>query len=813
MSYNSKNVIDTDILDIIENGYINYSITVIKNRAIPNVQDGLKNVHRRILFAMANVTKFTKVARVVGDTMGKFHPQGNASIEGALVIMAQDFSKNICLIEGQGNFGSLSGDEAAAPRYIECKLARFTQDYVLKDIYKNAVDFVPNYDASEMEPTCLPMAFCNLLVNGSIGIATGFVSHIPPHNLKEVCKATIALIKNPLLTDEELFKIIPAPDFPTGGIINHASSLEAYVKKEGSSRLRAKIDYNKEKNYLCVSEIAYGTSIENVLESINDASTIINGIKNVKNYSGENVDIRIYLTPNTDPTVVTNLLFQKTKLEITQKFAFTAIKDKNLIFCSLKDIIREFIDFRIITLERIFKFEIDKFQKELSRLSGIHLAIVNIKAVVATIQGSKDKESANKNLCELLNINSMQAEAILKIELSRLISLEKEALKDRISTVKQELKQKEEYLKRIPDYIISEQNEIIKKYGTPRKTKYENFTKMEIDSLIQNDQYYITVSMNGFFKKFTMDSLKNQGRGGKGKKLGKFKEGDYIQAITPIQNRDEIFVFTKNGNVYKKKAFNLPETGFDGIGKHIKNFYQIEESDSIASVVVVPFFKENNKNMTFLFLTKKGRIKQVNMDEFNRLSHPKFKATKLDSDDELFCVKLIQNNEPSKIVITTTKSYGVVFELSEVPLLKRTTFGCSGINLRNDDVVVSMDIVSSKSNDFSNASILTIGSNGIGKITPLSSFNITKRNTKGVKFIKNEETIGSIYLEQDDNSEVVVITKFGKVIKVDHITKTKGKNTKGSTIISLDKDSDDKVVAVCKVFDLQKIEIDNMNNK
>ncbi len=787
-------ILDVNIEDVMKENFIDYAMSVIVSRALPDVRDGLKPVQRRILFAMNELgvvhnKPHKKSARIIGEVLGKYHPHGDSSIYGALVRMAQDFSYRHMLIDGHGNFGSIDGDGAAAMRYTEARMAKISEE-LLKDIDKNTVAFVPNFDGEETEPTVLPAGFPNLLVNGSTGIAVGMATNIPPHNLSEVIDGIVAYLKNTEITNDELFEIMKGPDFPTGALILGNTEIKNYFRTgRGKVRVRAKTHLEELKNgktAIIVDEIPYMVNkaalIENIASLIGEKK--IEGITEIRDESDKQ-GLRIYIEVRRDvfPSVVESQLFKYTALESTFGVNMIALVDGAPKLLCMKEVLYNFSEFRIEIVVNRSKFDLDKAERRAHILEGLRIALANIDEVVEIIKKSKDVANAEKSLIERFLLSEVQAKAILDMRLARLTSLEVDKLEEEYK----QLMEKIAYLKQViadrnlqEEIVITELEEIQKTFASPRRTVIlENYTgSIDIEDMIINEDMMVILTHKGYIKRISTAEYKTQKRGGQGMTTANKDEDDFIEYVFSAKMLSYMLIFTDKGKCHWLKVYNAPEGSRISRGRPIRNYIELEEDEKIKTILAVDEFSED-KNI--VLVTKKGISNKNSLMDYSRPRKSGILAIKIDDEDEL--LKTIITDENYHIGIGTKK--GRLIHLDEVSISKhgRNTRGVRVIKIEEGDEVVG--VIGMSPEEMEEKNVFTVTENGYGKMTPLSEYRKTNRGGKGVTNIKiaekNGEVAGITSASEDDIA--FIITEQGKIIKTQLTVRTSGRATQGVTLI------------------------------
>jgi DNA gyrase subunit A len=804
MDFNEGKVISVDIKNEMKKCYIDYAMSVIVGRALPDVRDGLKPVHRRILFSMQELglypeKGYRKCARIVGDVLGKYHPHGDSSVYDALVRMAQDFSMRYMLVDGHGNFGSVDGDGAAAMRYTESKMNKIASE-MLRDINKNTVDFMPNFDGEEKEPVVLPSRFPNLLVNGSSGIAVGMATNIPPHNLGEIIDGTIMLIDNPEVTVLDLMTKIKGPDFPTGAtIMGKAGIRAAYETGRGKIVVRAKAEIEEEngRNKIIVTEIPYQVNkarlIENIADLVKDKK--ITGISDLRDESDrDGMRIVIELKRDANPNIVLNLLYKHTKLQDTFGVIMIALVNNEPEVLNLKQILEYYIEFQKEVITRRTIFELDKAEARAHILEGLKIALDNIDEVISIIRNSKTSEIAKNTLIERFDLSEKQCQAILEMRLRRLTGLERDKIEDEFN----ELMKQIDYLKailesqeRLLGVIKDELIEIKTKFSDERRSNIEKIlNEIDIEDLIQEEDVVITLTNSGYIKRISADTYSSQRRGGKGIQAMTTKEDDLVEHVMITSTHSDVLFFTNKGRVYKLRAYEIPDAGRQAKGTNLINIIAIEPDEKIQTVLTVT----DDKKEGFLFMgTKKGIVKKTPISEFKNLRKNGLIAISLKDGDELLKVKNTYGD--ANIMVVTQNGYAVKFNEKNVRSMGRTASGVRAINLKDDDIAVCMDIA------VDGEELLVISENGYGKRTPISAYKLQNRGGVGLITYKISDKTGKLagatICKVDD--ELMLINSSGVAIRINvsDISVT-SRSAMGVTLMRTTED--EKVVAMAKIL-------------
>ncbi len=798
-------VIPVRIEDTLAKSYLEYSMSVIVGRALPDVRDGLKPVHRRILFAMQKMgitsgSAYKKSARIVGDVIGKYHPHGDSAVYEALVRMAQDFSMRIPLIDGQGNFGSIDGDNAAAMRYTEARLTKIAEE-LLKDIDKDTVDFIPNYDGTEKEPVVLPARFPNLLVNGSSGIAVGMATNIPPHNLGELIDALIYMVDNKDVVLEDLLEFVKGPDFPTGGIIfGRSGILEAYKTGRGSIRIRAKhhIENRGNREIIVVDELPYQVNKAKLIEKISDLvkDKIIEGISEIRDESDrEGIRVVIELKRDALSEIILNNLYKHTGMQVSFGINMLAIYDKEPILFNLLDILQTFIKFRKTVVIRRTIYEMEVAKQRAHILEGLRIALANIDEVVNLIKKSADTKDAKEKLISRFELSEIQSQAILDMKLSRLTSLEIEKIEKEYGELTEKIAYLNSILKEenVLNGVIKEEFEEIKnKYSSKRLTEIiDDYDDINIEDLIPNEEMVVTITHRGYVKRVPLKTYERQNRGGKGKKALSIYEDDFIEDFYIANAHDTLMIITDKGQLHWLKVYKIPEGSRTSKGKAIVNLINLEKQEQIQTIIKTSDFDQNK---SLAFFTKNGIVKRTNLNEFKNIRSTGVRAITIDENDELVTAKIV-NPEDKELFIVTKKGQAIRFPIDTVREMGRTARGVKGLTfkIKSDEVVGALTLKDETQE------ILTVSEKGFGKRTEANLYRLTNRGGKGVIAMKLTNKTGDLVgvVATAEDHDLMLLTSSGKMIRVsiDSISKT-GKNTQGVRIVKLD--NKDIVVSIAK---------------
>ena len=790
----------------LKRSYLDYAMSVIIGRALPDVRDGLKPVHRRILYAMKTLGNewdkpYKKSARIVGDVIGKYHPHGDAAVYDALVRMAQSFSLRYPLIDGQGNFGSIDGDPPAAMRYTEVRMSRIAQE-LLRDLEKETIDWVPNYDGTLEEPSVLPSRLPNLLVNGSAGIAVGMATNIPPHNLGEVLDALIACIENPNISLDELMKIIPGPDFPTGGIIYGIEGIkEAYSKGKGIIYIRGKVEIEekKGKTFLVIKEIPFqickAKLVEKIAELIKEKK--LEGISEIRDESDrEGIRVVIELKKGEDAQVILNRLYTYTPLEISYGIILLALVNNRPLLLNLKDLLFHFIEHRKEIVIRRTRFELKKAKDRLHILEGLMLTLNHLDEIISLIRKAESPISAKKDLIERFSLSEIQAQAILDMRLQRLTQLEREKLIKEYKDLIKDIERYESILSSealVNEIIKDEFKELKETYADARKTEIRQKKEIiSVEDLIPDEEVVVTITYRGYIKRIKLDVYKSQKRGGRGIIGTEVKKDDFVQDIFVASTHSYLLIFTAKGIAYALKVHEIPTAGRIATGKPLINLLRLSPQEKIAIILPIKDF-ENNYFITIV--TKKGFIKRTSIKEFAFLSTTTrgIKAATIDSEDELVAGRLTDGK--NEIFLLTRQGQCIRFKETNIRLMGRTAKGVKGIDLGYDDVVIGMETLN-KNKGY----ILIITENGYGKRTPVEFFRPQNRGGKGIIAIKPSKKTGNVIgmCHVENSDEILLITNLGKIIRLkSEDISVMGRQAKGVKLINLGKD--EKVAGLAKI--------------
>ncbi len=848
---NDKNIKLISMHDEMSSSYLSYAMSVIVSRALPDIRDGLKPVHRRILYAMYKggydwSKQFRKSARIVGDVIGKYHPHGDQSVYDALVRMVQDFSMSLPLVEGQGNFGSIDGDPAAAMRYTETRLSKVSQ-FLIDDIEKNTIDFKSNYDETEKEPSVLPAQYPNLLVNGAGGIAVGMATSIPPHNLGEIIDGTLALIENKDITVKQLMKFIPGPDFPTGGVIIGKDMIkEGYTKGRGSFKVRGQISIEQAKNgreRLVITSIPYQVNKsvlnERIAQLVREKK--IEGIRDIRDESNrEGIRVSIDLRTGVEPETVKRQLYKNTQIESSFGFNTLAIVEGKPITCNLKDFLSHFLNFRESVVIKKTKFDLNKAEERAHILIGLSVSVENLDKVIKIIRSSKNPEEAKSSLLKIkwkinkslkmlnlienktskgmYSLSEIQVNSILELRLQKLtalgineIEIEIKKLSELIKKYKKIISSKKELL----NVISNELNDIKEKFSVKRRTDIiDAVLNYDIEETIQKESVIITVTLQGYIKRGSLNNIKQQKRGGKGKTGITTRNEDSVVQTLSVNTHTSVLFFSTEGLVYRIKAWKIPVGSSSSKGKSLFNILPLKSHQSISSIM--PFPEDNElKNYQIVFATANGKIRKNSLEDFSSINTAGKIAMKLDNNDKIVGVKICK--EDQDVILSTKFGKCIRFESKKLRVFKgRSSKGIKGIVLSPNDQIVSLSIIDNdkyskngKKNKDEKSEIkakekfiLSITENGFGKKTLHTDYRVTNRGGKGIIGIVNSPRNGDISSSFPvfEGDEILISTNKGRVIRVAvKEIRTAGRNTQGVRIIKLS--GEEKVVSANKIDD------------
>ncbi len=823
---NAGNVQPINIEEEMRRSYLDYSMSVIIGRALPDVRDGLKPVHRRVLYTMQEMglqfnKKYTKCAKVVGQAMGLYHPHGDSAIYDTLVRMAQDFSLRYPLIDGQGNFGSVDNDPPAAMRYTECRLQRIA-GALMEDIDKETVDFTPNYDESTVEPTVLPTRIPNLLVNGSNGIAVGMATNIPPHNLTEIVEAAILLVNNPATTLKEILKIVKGPDFPTGAYIYGRSGIEAaYTHGRGKFVMRAKAaieDLNQGRKAIIVREIPYQVNkakiVERIAQLVNDK--VIDDISDVRDESGrDGMRIVIELKRGAEAQIILNQLFKHTQMQESFSMIFLAVVNGQPKEMGLVQAIQHFIDHRVDVVRRRTVYLLEKAREREHILEGYKIALDNMDAVIKIIRGSGSRAEAKENLLAAKfrivdkqiqakvggaegRLSPRQADAILELQLYRLTRLSTEEILKELEEIRLKIAEYESILasdKKLRSVIVKELQEVKEQFGDERRTQItDESTEITLEDLIADEQVIVTVSHSGYMKRTPLSTYRQQRRGGTGRTGMKTREEDFVEYLFTASTHSYLLIFTNMGRVYWLKVYEVPDVGAAGKGKHIGNLVALQPGETVRTLLEVRNLEEENRYI--FFATRKGTVKKTPVKDFSNVMSRGIIAIGIDKDDELVAVRLTDGNQI--VFLASHEGQAIRFDEEDVRSMGRPAYGVRGMDLDKTDYIVGIAVTPKDAKTKTNGKgeqeaapslILSVTEQGYGKRTPVEEYRLQSRGGKGVINLKTTTKNGNVVgiMLVDETSEVMLISQFGKIIRIDTTTiREAGRSTQGVRLLHLE---------------------------
>ncbi|WP_297405169.1 DNA gyrase subunit A [uncultured Cetobacterium sp.] len=805
-----SNVNNRYIEEELKQSYLDYSMSVIVSRALPDVRDGLKPVHRRILFAMndmgmTNDKAYKKSARIVGEVLGKYHPHGDTAVYNTMVRMAQDFAFRYQLVDGHGNFGSIDGDSAAAMRYTEAKMTKISNE-LLDDIDKDTIDFRKNFDDSLDEPIVLPAKLPNLLLNGATGIAVGMATNIPPHNLGEVVDGVLALIENRDITPVELMEYIKGPDFPTGGIIDgEAGIYDAYTTGRGRVRVRGKVETETHKNgreSIIIKEIPYQLNKSSLIEKIANLvkEKRITGISDLRDESDrDGIRVVIELKKGEEPELILNSLYKYTELQNTFGIIMLALVNNVPKVLNLKEILSEYLKHRFEVVTRRTQFTLNKTEKRAHILKGFIIALENIDRVIEIVRGSLDGNSARLSLIDKYGFSEEQAKSILDMKLQRLTGLEREKIdkehEDLMSLIielNKILGNEEEIYEIIKDELIT----IKEKYDDPRRTNIEK-ERMEIrpEDLIKDESVLVTVTNKGYVKRMELDKYKAQRRGGKGVSTQNTIEDDFVERMEVMSNLDTMMVFTDKGRVFHIKVYQIPESSKQARGRLIGNLIKLKEDEKVREIIKIREFSEDQE---LLFVTREGIVKKTNLSEYKNINIAGLKAIKVRENDDIIFVGILPVDSKDQVFLSTKLGQAIRFSKDDVRPTGRDTTGVKGISLKKNDNVISALLIG----DGSLETILTITENGYGKRTRVDEYPLQSRSGKGVINIRCSDKTGEVVAVKPvkEGEEIMVITSSGIVIRtpIEQISII-GRATQGVKIMRVNEADSEKVVSIASI--------------
>ena len=802
-----QQIIPVDIEKEMGQSYVDYAMSVIVGRALPDVRDGLKPVHRRVLYAMHDMgntwnNAYRKSARVVGDVIGKYHPHGDAAAYDAIVRLAQDFSMRYCLVDGQGNFGSVDGDPPAAMRYTEIRMARIAQE-LLSDIEKETVDFLPNYDDSLEEPSVLPSRLPNLLINGASGIAVGMATNIPPHNLGEVIDGLAALVERPELTIDELMEYIPGPDFPTGGFIHGREGIsQGYKTGRGSVQIRARVSTETVKRtgkeQIIVSEIPYMVNktrlLEQIAQLVNDKK--VEGIADLRDESDrDGMRIVVELKRDAIAEITVNALYKHTSLQESFGVNMLAIIEGRPKLLNLKEILQAFLGHRRETILRRTAYDLRKAEERLHILEGLKIALDNLDAVIALIRESRDPRSAREGLMGGFGLSEAQAQAILEMRLQRLTGLERDKIVEEHGATLAAIAELRAILadpKKVDALVVEELREVKEAYGDERRSAIvDKAEEISIEDLIVDEDMVVTVSHEGYIKRNPVTLYRAQHRGGKGKVGTTTREEDFVEYVFVASTHSHILFFTTVGKVYRIKVHELPQASRSAKGRPVVNLLQLQDKEKVSAFLPVREFQDGRY---VVFATQNGLVKKTALMAYANPRASGIRAIALEEDDSLIGVRLTDGDQ--EILLSTADGQAIRFKEEQVRATGRGTLGVIGIRLEQDDQVVSMEVL------LPGASLLTVSDNGMGKRTATDEYRLQNRGGRGLITMKTTDRTGRVVGVQQvvDEDQLMLITDGGKIIRLRVADiRTIGRNTQGVRLIDLD--NGERVVSLARLVE------------
>jgi DNA gyrase subunit A len=792
-------IIETPISGVMKKSFLDYAMSVITDRALPDARDGLKPVHRRILYAMHGMglthsAKTRKSAAITGEVLGKYHPHGDASVYEAMVKLAQPFSTRYPLVIGQGNFGSLDGDNAAAPRYTEAKLSKISAS-MLGDIEKDTVNFRPNYENTRTEPVVLPNSVPNLLLNGTLGIAVGMATNIPPHNLNEVIDASIHLLENPKAPTEDLLNFVKGPDFPTGGVIFNEKDIHtAYASGRGGMITRGEAEIVEQNNgsfQIVITSIPYRVNKANLVEKIAILARDkkVEGIKGLRDESTEDIRIVVDIKSAAHPQNILNYLYKHTQLEETFHLNMVALVDGVPQTLSLKGALEEFIKHRYDVVTRRTKFELRKAEDREHILLGLKIALDNIDAVIKTIKSSKDAPEAHANLMKKFKLSERQATAILEMKLQKLAGLERKKIEDELKDVQALIEKLKELLAskvKMQNLIKKELEEVKEKHGDERLTKVikRGVSNFSVEDLIPDEPSVLVLTNGGYIKRTNPNEYKKQRRGGVGVVDLNTKDEDFVKIFLHTTTHADLLFFTDKGKVYQIKMYDIPEGKRATRGKSIMNFLSLGGDENVTSVLSVPKNTQKKDGLSVMMITEKGVAKKVDATSFEDVRRSGIIAIKLSKDDKL--ISAFVSGKGDQVVVVSSNGQSIRFKESDIRQMGRTAGGVRALLLKGKDSIISSDVIKS---DHKNLKLLTFSANGFGKQTDLKEYKVQKRGGSGIKTAKVTDKIGKIIKASvitEDKTEIIAISKKSQVVRVDIEEVPKlGRQTQGVRIMKL----------------------------
>jgi len=804
-------ILNKDLKDIQTGNMLKYMFYIMRDRSISDVRDGLKPVHRRILYTMyedgyTNNKHVVKSSRVVGSVLGKRHPHGDTSVYDAIVKLSQDFYQQLPMVEGSGNFGSITGDSAAAQRYTACRLDKYSEDYILDDINKNAVNFQPNYDGSDKEPEVLPTKTLNLLVNGAFGIASGFSQSIPTHNIKEVCDMVCNIIDNPDMSVDDVAKGL-VPDSPTGGIITSKKDLiDGYTTGKGNFKIRAKINHNIKDNQLIITEIPYmqtlngndgtGGILGSILSAYKDEK--LPEVKDIKDLSDKDgICIVVELKKGAQPKIVENKLYKHTSLESTFGLRLITLNGKSFKTYNIKELFEEWIKFRRKTIKRVFLYDIKKWKSRIHIQEGLLLAMNNIDDIIKMIKQTTSKQEVINILVNSYNLTKKQSASISDMKLYRLSNLQKSKITDELKELKIKVDDKLKYIRNtdlIDDVIKKEQTEVIDKFNKPRKTVIREVGGLDNEDIIPDEQVMVAITNDNYIKKIR-ESIKSQKRNGKGTNFGKMHDEDFVNQNFFASNKDELLLFTDKGKVYSEKLYNIDFSTKQSYGKALVGYYQLDNDENVSNCIAVSRNDKSNDKI-LLFATAMGYVKATKLEEYSNIRSSGLISINLSGGDHIVDVKIIDQYDDCDIFLATKNGRAIRYSKDEFRPLGRNSKGLKSANLVGDDEVISFNILTEGSE-----TIMMVTKDGLSKRTDVDEYRSYTRtsNIKGLLLCKLNEGDSIVKaLITDSENEHLMVTTSKKLLKtsIDEISYLK-RPTFGSKVIDLD--DDDKVLDIALV--------------
>ncbi len=809
-SSNAGKVIVAPIVGEMKKAYLDYAMSVITSRALPDARDGLKPVHRRILYAMSDMgltpsAKTRKSAAIVGEVLGKYHPHGDASVYEAMVKLAQPFATRYPLVIGQGNFGSIDGDNAAAPRYTEAKLSKIAVS-MLNDLEKDTVNFRPNYENTRKEPVVLPAAAPNLLLNGTLGIAVGMASNIPPHNLGELINASVHLLENPKATTEELLDFVKGPDFPTGAVVFNEKDIHAaYANGRGGVVCRGEAEVVEQKNgsfQIVITSIPYRVTKADLVERIGllVQEKKIEGIKGLRDESTEDIRVVIDVKPSAHPQNILNFLYKHTQLEETFHYNMVALVDGVPQTLSLKAALEEFVRHRYEVVTRRTQFELAKAEAREHILIGLKIALDHIDEVIKTIRASKDTPTAKANLMKKFKLSELQAIAILEMRLQKLAGLERQKVEDELKAIQALIKDLKALLAsnvKMRNLIKKEMLEVAEKHGDERKTKVlkQGVRNFSAEDLIPDEDSVLVLTKGGYIKRTNPNEYKQQRRGGVGVVDLDTKDEDFVKIFLHTTTHADLLFFTNTGKVYQIKMYDIPEGRRATRGKSIMNFISLSQEEEVTSVIPMPKELKNTANLSVMMVTRDGVAKKVDAKSFHDVRRSGIIAITLGKDDKLVSAKFVDKGD--EVIVVSSEGQSIRFKESDVRQMGRTAAGVKSLTLKSKDFVIGADVINKNSTA---KTLLVFSEQGYGKQTDLKEYKVQKRGGSGIKTAKITDKIGKLIsacVITDELEEIVTISKKSQVVRVDlKEVPNLGRQTQGVRIMKL-RSGDSIASSVC----------------